>query len=206
MLPVFPSYELETAENSVQWQHGIQFVVISIFPEPDVWCPHQRHQPRNAVISEIQLWVSQASSSKLLNFNNSTLFTLCHNSHPTSCNCSLWDPLVSSFCLFCSYVPSDLLFTKQLFPLKGNRNYINYFRALSELLTFIFPPCLSVSSLAVPDSNVNIHCCCWVASVVSNSAGPHRRQPTRLPHPWDSPGKSTGVGCHCLLWNIHYHA
>ena len=28
---------------------------------------------------------------------------------------------------------------------------------------------------------------------------PHRRQPTRLPHPWDSPGKNTGVGCHLLL-------
>ena len=28
---------------------------------------------------------------------------------------------------------------------------------------------------------------------------PHRRQPTRLPCPWDSPGKSTGMGCHFLL-------
>ena len=28
---------------------------------------------------------------------------------------------------------------------------------------------------------------------------PHRRQPTRLLHPWDSPGKNTGVGCHFLL-------
>ena len=28
---------------------------------------------------------------------------------------------------------------------------------------------------------------------------PHRRQPIRLPHPWDSPGKNTGVGCHFLL-------
>ena len=28
---------------------------------------------------------------------------------------------------------------------------------------------------------------------------PHRRKPTRLPHPWDSPGKNTGVGCHFLL-------
>ena len=28
---------------------------------------------------------------------------------------------------------------------------------------------------------------------------PHRRQPTRLPHPWDSPGNNTGVGCHFLL-------
>ena len=31
---------------------------------------------------------------------------------------------------------------------------------------------------------------------------PHRRQPTRLPHPWDSPGKNTGVGCHALLQGI----
>ena len=28
---------------------------------------------------------------------------------------------------------------------------------------------------------------------------PHRQQPTRLPHPWDSPGKNTRVGCHCFL-------
>ena len=36
-------------------------------------------------------------------------------------------------------------------------------------------------------------------SVLSDSVGPHRGQPTRLPHPWDSPGKNTGVGCHFLL-------
>ena len=34
---------------------------------------------------------------------------------------------------------------------------------------------------------------------MSNSVWPHRRQPTRLPCPWDSPGKNTGVGCHFLL-------
>ena len=34
---------------------------------------------------------------------------------------------------------------------------------------------------------------------MSDSVRPHRRQPTRLPHPWDFPGKNTGVGCHCLL-------
>ena len=28
---------------------------------------------------------------------------------------------------------------------------------------------------------------------------PQRRQPTRLRHPWASPGKNTGVGCHFLL-------
>ena len=42
-------------------------------------------------------------------------------------------------------------------------------------------------------------CCCCVASVVSNSVRPHRRQPTRLLCPWDSPGKNTGVDCHFLL-------
>ena len=51
--------------------------------------------------------------------------------------------------------------------------------------------CVSVSRLYC--------CCCYIASVVSNSVRPHRRQPTRLPCPWDSPGKNTGVGCHFLL-------
>ena len=34
---------------------------------------------------------------------------------------------------------------------------------------------------------------------MSDSVRPHRWQPTRLPRPWDSPGKNTGVGCHFLL-------
>ena len=34
---------------------------------------------------------------------------------------------------------------------------------------------------------------------MSDSVRPHRWQPTRLPHPWDSPGKNTGLGCHFLL-------
>ena len=36
-------------------------------------------------------------------------------------------------------------------------------------------------------------------SLQSDSVRPHRQQPTRMPCPWDSPGKNTGVGCHCLL-------
>ena len=35
--------------------------------------------------------------------------------------------------------------------------------------------------------------------LLSNSMRPHRRQPTRLPRPWDSLGKNTGMGCHFLL-------
>ena len=38
----------------------------------------------------------------------------------------------------------------------------------------------------------------WSRSVVSDSAH-HGLQPTRLLCPWNFPGKSTGVGCHCLL-------
>ena len=34
---------------------------------------------------------------------------------------------------------------------------------------------------------------------MSNSVRPLRQHPTRLPRPWDSPGKNTGVGCHFLL-------
>ena len=49
--------------------------------------------------------------------------------------------------------------------------------------------------------NMKIQCSCFckVTAVVSNSVQPHRRQPTRLYRPWDSPGKNTGVGCHFLL-------
>ena len=43
----------------------------------------------------------------------------------------------------------------------------------------------------------------WKVKVKSlrhvNSSWPHGLQPTRLLHPWDFPGKSAGVGCHCLL-------
>ena len=39
----------------------------------------------------------------------------------------------------------------------------------------------------------------WSHSVVSDSLRPHGLQPTRLLHPWDFPGNSTGMGCHCLL-------
>ena len=49
--------------------------------------------------------------------------------------------------------------------------------------------------------------CAWVCSYAAAAKSlqscptlrPHRRQPTRLPRPWDSPGKNTGVACHFLL-------
>ena len=42
-------------------------------------------------------------------------------------------------------------------------------------------------------------CCCCVTSVVSDSVRHQRQQPTRLPRPWDSPGKNTGADCHFLF-------
>ena len=39
----------------------------------------------------------------------------------------------------------------------------------------------------------------WSRSVVSDPQRPHGLQPRRLLRPWDFPGKTTGVGCHCLL-------
>ena len=44
----------------------------------------------------------------------------------------------------------------------------------------------------------------WSRSVVSDSSRPHGLQPTRLLHPWDFPGKSTGVGRQCLLQVLCY--
>ena len=58
-----------------------------------------------------------------------------------------------------------------------------------------------IVSIYNPIRSVSMFCCCLcqVASVVSDSVWPHGRQPTRLPCPWGSPGKNTGVGCHFLL-------
>ena len=41
---------------------------------------------------------------------------------------------------------------------------------------------------------------------MSDSVRPHRRQPTKLLCPWGFPGKSTGVGCHCLLSHVQLFA
>ena len=57
-------------------------------------------------------------------------------------------------------------------------------------------------SLYAMVTSTRMNCCCYccqVTSVMSDSVRPHRQQSTRLTRPWDSPGKNTGVGCHCLL-------
>ena len=66
----------------------------------------------------------------------------------------------------------------------------SWFFFSSSFLLLLFPLCNLLSSC---------YCCCYIAAVVSDSVRPHRWQPTRLPHPCDSPGKNAGVGCHFLL-------
>ena len=44
----------------------------------------------------------------------------------------------------------------------------------------------------------------WSRSVVSDSSWPHGLQPSSLLRPWEFPGKSSGAGCHCLLFRIHF--
>ena len=71
------------------------------------------------------------------------------------------------------------------------------------------PPVLSLQ-LRFQDPTFQLflycYCCCCITSVVSDSVQPHRRQPTRLRRPWDSPVKNTGVGCHfllqCIKWKV----
>ena len=53
--------------------------------------------------------------------------------------------------------------------------------------------------LQIESGRIHLQCSsCSVTSVVFNSVRSHRWQPTRLPHPWDSPGKNTGMGYHFL--------
>ena len=55
------------------------------------------------------------------------------------------------------------------------------------------------SGLPFPSPRHKSEKCMWSRSVMCDSSRPHGLQPTRLLHPWDFPGKSTGAGCHCLL-------
>ena len=55
------------------------------------------------------------------------------------------------------------------------------------------------SGLPLPSSSTYAAAATMLLQSCPTLCDPHRRQPTRLPHPWDSPGKNTGVGYHCLL-------
>ena len=69
-----------------------------------------------------------------------------------------------------------------------------------KFVHFLLPPCVWVPSASpLLLQSVLLSAAAAAKSLQSDSVRPHRRQPTRLPRPWDSPGKNTGVGCHFLL-------
>ena len=76
------------------------------------------------------------------------------------------------------------------------KNQLNISKTMNQSSSPCLWQCQGAQAINVP---AVFCCCCCIASVMSSSVQPHRRQPTRLPRPWDSPGKNTEVGCHCLL-------
>ena len=61
---------------------------------------------------------------------------------------------------------------------------------------FLFSSSKSFFEISVIGLHYSLLLCCLAAQSYSALLQPHGLQPTRLLHPWDSPGKSTGVGCH----------
>ena len=98
-----------------------------------------------------------------------------------------WLWLLSNICLsflhVFSWLDSTFLFSVSLSPFHS----LMYYSLVERHLDWF-------QVLAI----MNCCCCCEDTLVVSDSMRPHKR-PTRLPRPWDSPGKNTGVGCHFLL-------
>ena len=84
---------------------------------------------------------------------------------------------------------------------KPNSNLPKYFFTLSNWQKY-----RSLTTYSVGEAIVNRHliqCCQFSRSVVSNSLQLHGLWPSRLLCPWDSPGKSTGMGCHFLFQGIN---
>ena len=79
-----------------------------------------------------------------------------------------------------------------------SRTWLSNFTYFTYWMALWFAPLSSVwerSSWSEPLLLLLSHFSC-------DSVWPHGLQPTRLLYPWDSPGESTGVGCHCLLQKI----
>ena len=81
----------------------------------------------------------------------------------------------------------------------------DYVPTKASMPTFFFWLLFSAASRHKEEKRMeSVVCRIHVAKMLSHFSrvrlcATHRRQPTRLPCPWDSPGKNTGVGCHPLL-------
>ena len=96
-----------------------------------------------------------------------------------------------------------MIYIREFLPMFSSRSFIVSGPTFRSLIHFEFifvygvKKCSSFSLSQVVDkfSQLLLLSC----FIESDSVRPHRWQPTRLPHPWDSLGKNTGVGCHFLL-------
>ena len=149
---------------------------------------------------------SEAWSS--LSIQTDLLFSSCCNVFP------LVTGRASSFIFYFTYLRTrtklffkqEVVFTIYVAEVKGKCHQGPLASSYSLLVNT-----LTARSVPVLHTQPHKHCflyflssegccyCCYIASVVSDSVRPQRQQPTSLPHPWDSPGKNTGVGCHFLL-------
>ena len=89
---------------------------------------------------------------------------------------------------------------------KWIRNFCHYklmaFGGILVWLWIIFALFFTINVINCQSLNHNTYVHRYYAAKSLHSCltvRPHRRQPTRLCRPWDSPGKNTGVGCHFLL-------
>ena len=108
-------------------------------------------------------------------------------------------PLSTGFsCLWTeAYLPLDILEWVAMPSFGGSSQPRNW-----TYISRVFPICRQVlyplSHLGSPLFPLLL--LLFSCSVMSDSLQPHGLQPTRLLHPWDFPGKSTRVGCRCLLF------
>ena len=110
----------------------------------------------------------------------------------------MYTPIITHICA--QLCPTIRIFPKVTFGYSLRSHFLSVLpTALRDFVPYHTPSWPDLAISPVVKKKQASCCCCWVASVVSNSVRPRRRQPTRLPHPWDSPGKNTGVDCHFLL-------
>ena len=121
--------------------------------------------------------------------------------------------LVGEFLLWELRSPNQWGFNCCNWKQKFNEKSVRSSRGVTLTSTYFLGPCINILAMGerTPYSGLwfKAHITSHKTSTAAAAAKslqscptlvrPHRRQPTRLPCPWDSPGKNTGVGCHFLL-------
>ena len=139
--------------------------------------------------------------SNFMKYCNIIIFLLCHSTYVHNCHFSIKKSFSLSLGAICLSWTTDHSLKPKQQQSKFTCLLPNSFKERVDVIAAF----LKLKSLAfscryfVVTTMVFCLLLLLSRSVVSNSVWPHRRQPTRLPRPWDSPGKNTGVGCHFLL-------